>query len=446
MMCALALSSELAGGQVEEAKLIASDGMPFQLFGLSVSVSGDTAIIGAGWDDENGDQSGSAYVFRKVDGVWMQETKLLASDGQAQDYFGFAVSISGDTAVVGAREDDDNGSKSGSAFVFERLDGIWTQTAKLLASDGRAQDLFGYSVSISGDAVIVGALQDDDNGSNSGSSYIFEKVAGEWTQTAKLVASDGQAGDGFGLAVAIDGARVIVGAGFDDDNGDTSGSAYIFEHLGTTWTETAKLVASDGQALDIFGSSVSISNDTATVGAEGDSDNGLGAGSGYVFEKVDGAWSQTDKLLPSDGTAGSLFGISVAVSGDTLIAGASNRGTGSAYVFRKVADSWTQTAKLLASDGQSGDAFGRAVSIDGDTVLVGANDLGHDSGEAAYVFIILPPCEIDLNVDYRLDFFDLQLFLNYFAAGDLRADVIADGTLNFADVEAFLNAYAAGCP
>jgi hypothetical protein len=275
------------------AKLTASDGAAYDDFGYSVAISGDTVVVGTHYDDDNGFESGSAYVFeRNQTGAdnWGQVAKLTASDAAADDRFGVSVAISGDTVVVGAWGDADNGTQSGSAYVFERNQtgaDNWGQVAKLTASDAAAGDWFGYSVAISGDTVVVGAPGDDDNGSQSGSAYVFgrnQTGADNWGQVAKLTASDGAAGDWFGYSVAISGDTVVVGAPYDDDNGAYSGSAYVFERNQTgadNWGQVAKLTASDAAAVDCFGISVAISGDAGAivVGADWDDDNGTDSGS-----------------------------------------------------------------------------------------------------------------------------------------------------------------------
>ncbi len=282
------------------AKLTASDGAVYDAFGISVAISGDTAIVGAQGDDDNGTDSGSAYIFIKNAGVWSQAAKLTASDGAVDDFFGYSVAISGDTAIVGAWLDDDNATDSGSAYVFVKPVSGWadmTQTAKLTASDGGFADYFGYSVAISSDTAIVGAW------SGSGSAYIFVNNAGTWSQIAKLTASDGANGDELGGSVAISGDTAIVGAGSDDDNGYVSGSAYVFVKPVLGWanmTQTAKLTASDGAAEDHFGSSVAISGDTAIIGAWRDDDNGTDSGSAYVFVKPVSGWAEYDPDCQAD--------------------------------------------------------------------------------------------------------------------------------------------------
>jgi hypothetical protein len=221
----------------------------------------------------------------------IEETKLSASDGTAADWFGFSVALFGDTAVVGAVRDDENGLHSGSAYVF-RYDGSdWVEDTKLMPSDGEYSDSFGFSVAVSGDTAVVGAPGDDDNGSNSGSAYVFRYDGRNWVEEAKLTSSDGAASDFFGHSVAVSGDRSMVGASRDDDNGTKSGSVYVFRYNGSNWVEEAKLTASDGAAEDKFGCSLAVSGDTAVVGADHDNDNGSDSGSVYVFRFIPSACS-----------------------------------------------------------------------------------------------------------------------------------------------------------
>ena len=272
---------------VSEEKITASDGADLDYFGSSVAISGDYAIVSAHEDDDNGSRSGSAYIFQRSGESWSQQEKLTASDGADGDRFGSSVAISGDYAIICASGDDDNGSASGSAYIFHRSGESWSQQEKITASDGAAADSFGYSVAISGDYAIVGARGDDDNGSASGSSYIFQRSGESWGQQEKITASDGAGGDFFGSSVAISGDYAIVGARGDDDNGSAYGSdygsAYIFHRSEVSWSQQEKLTASDGAYRDYFGSSVAISGDYAIVGADGDDDNGLLSGSTYIY-------------------------------------------------------------------------------------------------------------------------------------------------------------------
>ncbi|MDP6583942.1 MAG: FG-GAP repeat protein, partial [Anaerolineales bacterium] len=250
---------------------------------------------------------------------WDQEIKLLASDGAINDYFGTSVAISGDVALIGSRYDDDNGYNSGSAYVY-RFDGSsWQEEAKLLASDGAAYDLFGISVAIDGNLALIGAMGDDDNGGWSGSAYVYRFDGDSWQEEAKLLPSDGADWDYFGRSVAIDGNLALIGAWGDDDNGTNSGRAYIFDFDGVIWQET-KLTASDGVSGDNFGSSVAIDGSTVVVGAQLGDDNEVSivdSGGVYVYFKntCTGIWDE-EKLSFPEAEASSLFGSSVAISGD----------------------------------------------------------------------------------------------------------------------------------
>jgi hypothetical protein len=391
----------------ELAKLTASDAAVFNDFGRSVSISGDVLVVGASGGDPSAGYPGAAYVFERDaggQGGWDQVAKLTASDGIADDQFGYSVSIDGETIVIGAPFTDDNGDRSGSAYLFEKPGTGWadmTETAKFTASDGAEYDDLGFSVSISGDTVVVGAPDDDDEGDHSGSAYLYEMPVGGWadmTETAKFTASDGAEMDCFGYSVSIDGDTVLVGAYGDDAGGLDSGSAYLFEKPVSGWTsmtETAKLTASAAAEQDAFGISVSIIGDAVAIGSPGD-DYG---GSAYLFEKPVSGWTnmtETAKLSASDGAAMDALGYAVSIGGDMLVVGAygdSANGdqSGSAYLFEKPVSGWTsmtETAKFTASDSAWMDSFGMSVSISGDTVVVGAlgnDDDGENSG-SAYVF------------------------------------------------------------
>jgi hypothetical protein len=377
---------------VDPAKLLAADGAAYDFFGREVAIDGDTVVVGAPQDDDKGTDSGSAYVFVRTGATWTQQAKLTAPDGAAGDYFGTAVAVDDDTIVVGARHHDDKDTNSGSAYVFVRTGGTWTQQAKLVPAGGddgdAAHDAFGTAVAVDGDTIVVGAPQDDDKGTDSGSAYVFVRTGGTWTPQAKLVPADGTAGDRFGYAVAVDGDTLVVGAQWDDDKGTDSGSAYVFTRTGATWTQQAKLLAADGAAYDDFGTAVAIDGDTVVVGAYKDDDKGADSGSAYVFTRTGGTWAQQSKLVPADGEVYDEFGYAVAINANTIVVGAhkdddKRDASGSAYVFVRTGGTWTQQAKLTAADGAAGDRFGYAVAIDGDTVVVGASfddDKGPDSG------------------------------------------------------------------
>jgi hypothetical protein len=388
----------------EEAELTATFPEAFDYFGNSVSIAGDTAVVGCHFDSNvGGTGAGSAFVFVRSGTTWSQEAKLTAADGAANDSFGFSVAISGDTIVIGSPVDDNQGGiDAGSAYVFVRGGRNWIQQAKLTASDGASSDFFGSSVSISGEAVLVGAYFDDHaGGTDAGSAYAFARSGTAWSEEAKLTAGDAAAGDWLGFSVSISGETALVGAHLDDHAGGTdSGSAYVFVRTGTTWNEEAKLTASDAAPVDAFGFSVSISCETSVVGAIWDDHAGtLGAGSAYVFVRKAGSWSEQARLSASDAADLDQFGTSVSVAGETAVVGATRDDhaggidAGSAYVFARAGTSWSEELKLTVTDDDEGEHFGVSVLLSGDTVVVGANLDDHseqfDAGSAK-VFRLSP--------------------------------------------------------
>lgn len=379
--------------------LTPSDGASNDMFGSAVSLSGNRALIGALWDDDNGRNSGSAYVYDFNGSSWIETTKLTANNGTSHAYLGISVSLSGDRALVGATREDGQNPGSGSAYVYD-FDGVnWNETAKLIANDGASNDQFGTSVSLSGDRVVIGAVRDDDGGTSSGSLYVFNFSGNNWNETNKLVASDADSGDQFGYAVDQSGDRIIIGAPFDDDQGDQSGSVYIFSFDGVNWNETIKLVAADVAANDQFGFSVGISGDRALVGAFLTEGVYVDSGSAYVFDLENGNWNETGKLTTDDAFQSDFFGYAVGLSGDRIMIGAhydDDEGieSGSAYVFDFDGNNWQQITKLTSVDGgvangAAFDGFGASVSLSGNRALVGASgDDGINSNllGAAYIF------------------------------------------------------------
>lgn len=386
---------------VEDAKLLAPDGAPHDWFGHAVAISGDTAFVGAERDDVGiNTNQGSVHVFVRIGNAWTHHQQLTASDGLAHDQLGQSISSSGDTVVIGAYNGDGNVAGSGAAYVFvKNAGGMWNEQAKLTASDGTAGDIFGWAVSVSGDTAIVGAYWEDVGSSNNqGAAYVFVRSGSIWTEQQKLTASDNPTRPFFGKSVEIAGETAIVGAEQDVIGSNVSqGSAYIFVRSGATWTEQQKLTPSDGAVTDHFGFDVALSGDTAIVGSYSDDvGSNQNQGSAYVFARSGTVWTEQQKLTASDGGALDRFGISVSISGSSVIVGAKlNNGgnsglTGAAYVYVNNGTVWAQHTKLLASDGGHLDAFGESVSISGDYAIVGAvedDDKGDHSG-SAYIFTI----------------------------------------------------------
>ncbi|TMC93736.1 MAG: hypothetical protein E6J12_00570 [Chloroflexi bacterium] len=351
-----------------QAKLTAADGAPNDNFGQSVALSGTTPVVGAYGKSSN---TGAAYAYT----LPSQQARLTASDGVSGDVFGYSVAISGSAAVVGAFAKSGN---TGEAYVFVRSGTTWSQQARLIASDGASNDNFGYSVAISGSTAVVGAYQH----AAKGAVYVFVRSGTIWTQQAELTAADGVSGDHFGYSVAVSGSTALVGA---PAKSLSRGVAYVFLSSGTTWSQQAKLTAADRAQGDSFGNSMAISGSTAVVGASGA--NGL-AGAAYVFVGSGTTWSQQAKLTASDSVPGDYFGYSVAIYGSSAVIGAYNKNsiTGAAYAFVRSGATWSEQAKLTASDGASGDSFGWSVAIYGSRAVVGSLNSNFSTG-AAYVFV-----------------------------------------------------------
>ncbi len=372
----------------EEVKLIAGDAAEDDNFSTSVSINGNYAIVGAPGNDDDGDRSGSAYIFALDGGIWAQQAKLTAKDGAGGDFFGRSVSINGDWAIVSSHHDD---VWSGSAYIYQRDGKNWKEQGKVNAKDGEANDSFGFSVDISGDTIIAGVPQDDDKGADSGSVFVFVRVGDKWVEQQKFTPRDAEAGDIFGSSVSIDGDYAIIGSLWDDDKGSRSGSAYIYRRSKRVWKEEAKLVASDGARGSEFGFSVHISGNYAIVGANS---HNSGAGAAYVFVRNGETWTEEAKLTASDGKAKDNFGISVSINATTgnvaaLVGSYRHDGkgnnSGAVYSFLRKGKAWIERARVTASDVEAGDRFGGSVSISANHALTGSSLKNGGTG-SAYIY------------------------------------------------------------
>jgi hypothetical protein len=376
----LFMATPVWGQLSESAKLLSTDGAADDALGFSTSIDAGVVVCGAYHDAENGDDSGTAYVFDADTGT--QFAKLVPNDGAAGDEFGFSTSISGGIVAVGARYDDDNGANSGSVYLFSAATGI--QLAKLVPFDGAAGDEFGFAVALDGGILAVGAKRDDDNGSDSGSLYLFEASTG--TLLMKLLPNDGAANDNFGESVDMDNRVVAVGAHGNSDNGPLSGSAYLFDVA--SGLQLNKLLPLDGGTNDFFGTTIAIDNGVVAVGAWADSIFFDHSGSAYLFDVATGF--QTAKMIPSDGHDRDHFGYAIAMDAGIVAIGAEQDGdngfnSGSAYLFD--ATNGMEVAKILASDGGGFDYFGSAIATENGIVVVGAqgDDDNGDASGSAYV-------------------------------------------------------------
>ncbi|MDH5719727.1 MAG: hypothetical protein OEZ13_03805 [Spirochaetia bacterium] len=465
----------------QQGYLIAPNAGASDYFGRDVSISGDTIVVGAYGEDSsqititNGStasadnsatDAGAAYVFVRSGTTWSQQAYLKAPNAGAGDGFGTSVSISGDTIVVGASTEDssqttitndatasaDNSTSSaGAAYVFVRSGATWSQQAYLKAPNAEVFDRFGTSVSISGDTIVVGALDEessqttitndatasaDNSASSAGAAYVFVRSGTTWSHQAYLKVSNAEADDKFGVSVSISGDTIVAGANYEDSsqttitNGSTgsddnsatdAGAAYVFVRSGTTWSQQAYLKAPNAEASDYFGNSVSISGDTIVVGAyyedsdqttitngsTASSDNSASAaGAAYVFVRSGTTWSHQAYLKAPNAEASDYFGCSVSISGDTIVVGAHSEdsgeklisngstasadnsagGSGAAYVFvrNSTNGTWRQNAYLKGNSLVG--SFGGSVFISGDTVVVGSSGYAGYTG-TAYAFV-----------------------------------------------------------
>ncbi|MBN8226712.1 DUF11 domain-containing protein [Corallococcus macrosporus] len=384
----------------EQAKLTASDAGAESYFGFSVSLSGDTAIVGAPFHDTAaGESAGSVYVFVRSGTTWSEQAKLIPSDAGAGNAFGFSVSLSGDTAVIGAPGHETATGVTGTAYVFVRSGTTWSQLVELTPSDSELNMQFGWSVVLSGDTALVSAVSISGDNSSSGAAYVFVRGGTTWSQQAKLTPSDPVAFEQFSWSVALSGDTALVGALSADAN-TGAGAAHVFVRSGTTWSEQAKLTISDPVSGRYFGESVAISGDTALVGARS---NVSYAGAAYVFVRSGTTWSEQAKLTANDSGASDLFGFSVAISGDTALVGApyvDESIVGAAYVFVRSGTTWLRQEKLTVTDAANGES-GWSVALSGDTALVGARSEDLAAGPAAgsaRVYVLLSDANADLQL------------------------------------------------
>ena len=388
----------------ESQKLLPDDVEQGDWFGTAVSVKGEVAVIGA----PKNAQMGAVYIYRWNGLAWDQEMKLSNPDGDLGDRFGYGAAISGDALIVGAPLDDDRGNDSGTAYIYRPGPDGWIEEQELVPSDATAGDLFGVAVWVDGDIAIVGALLDDDNGAGGGSAYVFRFDGKVWVEEQKLLPTSPPGNDQFGAFVSISGDVAIVGAYWDWANGYQSGAAYIYRYdpKSKVWSLDIKLQDPKGAPRDNFGWSTAISGNVAIVGARGDDDNGGDAGSAFIYRFDGEAWLQEAMLVASDGSGSDRFGYSVDVAGDMAICGAWNGDgnepdSGSAYIYQFDGTDWVEQAKLQAHDGADNDQFGFWSSIDDTWAIVGAwfdDDHGSQSG-SAYVFGGLSDCNDNGTLD-----------------------------------------------
>jgi FG-GAP repeat protein len=394
----LASQDPAAVALLNEQKVVASDGASNDWFGSSVLVAGPTAFIGAPSANVGGHAlQGAVYVFNRINGVWTQGQKLVASDGAAGDQLGWGTAISGNTLMITAQFATVSDNQwAGAVYVFQFANGTWTQTQKLTASDETAFTVFGRSVAIADGYALIGAGNAQNLTSTElGSVYSFKFSSGAWGQTQKIPAYDQvDTAAHFGDSVAMSDTTALIGAYNSTVNGHgTQGAVYSYTLVGGSWIFEHKILSADGNTSDAFGRSIAFQNNTALIGAPGAAIGGNASqGAVYYFGHSGSSWLSFQKLIVSDGATSDSFGVSVSLSATSSLIGAygvdSHRG--SAYLFSLInGTAWNQQNELVGSDSQAGDQYGLKTSLDSCTALVGAFEApiaGHSGQGAAYFY------------------------------------------------------------
>lgn len=356
----------------EHSKLTATTDGVGEEFGQSVDIDGDVAIVGANGDRDMGMDAGAAFIWERSGDIWVERQKIHAWAGAPGDHVGLRVGIDGEFAIVSAHYDDEAFLDAGAAYVFYRQGDSWVPFQKLIASDAQKRDSFGVSVAIDGDVIVVGAEREDDGGTSAGAVYVFRLEGTEWVEEAKLLASNPQPRAELGRAVGVSGDVIVAGAHLEDHEtaGVDAGVVYVWRYDGTAWVPEARLTSDDGESDDRFGRRLSISGDAFAVGTHRDDDAGNQSGSAYVIRWDGISWAQEAKLTPADHESNDFFGFDVSIDADTVLVGSryddeepAGFNSGSAYVFTFDGASWIERAKLIASDGAWRDHFGGSVCV-----------------------------------------------------------------------------------
>jgi hypothetical protein len=370
-----------------EQKLNAPDGAASDELGGTVAINGNTLISGARLNNDLAAGCGTAYIFRQSGTAWNFEQKLVAGDADANDHFGSSVDIYGNWAIVGANNDDEVGAEAGAAYIFYYNGTAWIEVQKLMASDGAAGDEFGFAVSIYDTVAVVGAYRAEYPTFNEGAAYVFHYNGSSWYQAQKITAQFPTEDDFFGYSVDVHKNRIAIGVYQDDDNGINSGSAYIFSYS-ASWNVEQKLIASNGSTGDAFGFDVSLNDSLCLIGAYGKTNVFTGAGSAYIFRRTGTAWTQAQQINSPDPGQDDWFGYSIALSGSTLIISSFHddelgQESGAFFVFRYNGSSWIFEFKEKADDGAMADLFGISCDLDGMNAVAGSpgnDDNGSGSG------------------------------------------------------------------
>lgn len=373
-----------------QIKLLPTDGNAADYFGFSVAIDGTTALVGAYKADiKSVPDVGAAYVYTLGDDGWHKQAKLVVDPFYANDTAAGSLALHDNFAMVGVSRRDDKGENSGAVFAFEREGKTWSQKQILTAIDAQPGDVFGQSIAMTDDFLVVGAPHSDSPQKDSGSAYVFIRDSNQWRYQTKLTAHDGAEGDLFGISVAIDGYTILIGADLNDERAEKAGAVYAFVYSGDKWEQQGKLMANDGGHTDIFGVRVALSGDTALISARRDDIEGVGvdAGSAYIFERTDDQWRQTQKLVAPNANEDDRFGRGVALNNHLALVSAmhdddKDTNAGAVYVYKKQQDGWFLSSKILATDGKAEDKLGWNLALSNTTAIV-ATPHSDDNGDAS---------------------------------------------------------------
>lgn len=390
--CTLLLTCQ---SYAKQQKLLPNDGKADDQFAFSVAIDGTSALVGAlNADIANIQNSGAAYLYSLNHNGWQQQAKLVAKQPYAGDTLGGNVALKNEFAMLGASRSDLKAEDAGAVFAFEKQENTWSEQQVLTAIDAKAGDAFGQSIALTEQFLVIGAPHSDSPLEDSGSAYVFIRKNNKWQFHSKLTAKDGAQGDLFGISVAIHDNTLLVGADLNDERAEKAGAVYVFQFDGERWIQQAKLMANDGANTDIFGVRVALFGDTALISARRDDIEGVGkdAGSAYIFERINGNWRQIQKLVAPDGKADDRFARGVALNQDTALISAMHHdvngdNAGALYVFKKQQGQWRYSNKIVAKDAMAQDRFGWNIALSNKTAIVAAphRDDNGDNSGAAYI-------------------------------------------------------------
>ena len=454
MTCCLSVN---AFGQdctpAHQAILAPADGQDSMNHGLEIALSGTTIVAGARLDNELGEGAGAAYVYELIDTEWIQTAKLLISNGTTGDRAGHSVAISGDTIIVGVPQNGDyDNLRNGKACIFVRSATGWVEQATIVASDGKRIDAFGFSVGIDGNTTVVGAPVDGDgDGGSIGSVYVFNRLGTAWTEHQKLISMNAESGDLQGYSVAISGKTIISGTRGATHTHYGDGEAIVFELNSSVWSEKSELFAPNGAQNDWFGYNVDVSNNQAIVGSI---QNGTGPGAAYIYERQNGDWNLVQLITPFDPDDAGFFGYSVSIDGEFALVGdryhsAPNSGLGAAYLYQKINGSWEFQSLMKALNTVVNSSFATSVDLDAQHIAIGNPGAYFSNIRSGTVVVFFDSCLVsciaDVNGDGSLTAADFTAWINAFNNNLPECDQNGDGNCTSTDFTAWVANFNAGC-